>query len=397
MAHVYHIPAWWPTTRNPFHGVFISGLIRAIAHQAPQHTHTVGVHHTELKWISLSHVFRDIRKYFEREIPLRIEPHSNVHVLVIQKTIGMNPKTGLQYIKSLIEKHKLLIATLPTKPDIIHVHVSYPALVIGHAIASTLNIPFVLTEHSSRFPDPRFEYFGYPTQAIRTMLEASGANIAVSALLANRFRQYGLAATKVIPNFVAWNKPDISARKSAKIFKFLIIGFMNDARKKVDIALKAIHQLVQHHSDFSLDVVGTGIMEEEYKNLATQLQIGKFITWHGQLSEPAKQSLLLHANCLVICSDYETFGITAIEAHSYGLPVISTECGGTEEIITPQNGKLVPKNDPSAMAQAMDWMIQHHSSYHSEDIQASCYEKYHRVIVAKQYLHVYQSVLLHHQ
>lgn len=56
----------------------------------------------------------------------------------------------------------------------------------------------------------------------------------------------------------------------------------------------------------------------------------------------------------VHASDREPFGIVVVEAMSLAKPVIATRPGGPEEIVQDQeNGRLVPANDPAALAEAM--------------------------------------------
>jgi glycosyltransferase involved in cell wall biosynthesis len=54
----------------------------------------------------------------------------------------------------------------------------------------------------------------------------------------------------------------------------------------------------------------------------------------------------------------ETFGITFVEACYAGLPAITTTMGGAQEIITPDCGRLVPPENPQALAESLRPLIQ---------------------------------------
>ncbi len=391
--HIYHIPAWWPTKENPIQGIFVFELIHAIALNDLHYHHTVGVHNSALKWISAANLFRDLRNLFHQASPLQISDLSNVAVRSIKRTIGMNPLTGIHYISSLIQKHKNLIYSLPTKPDLIHIHVSYPSLVIGHGLADYFNIPYMLTEHSSKFPDHRFETFGYSKETISEMLKVSSENITVSKTLANRFSHYDVEIDHIIPNSVNWNKSELTTVFKSPPFRFILIAQMNDPLKKIDILLHAVATLCKTDKNFICEIIGDGSLVGSYKQLADQLQIQPYITWRGFADREQKMTYLLHAQCLIISSEYETFGITAIEAHSFGLPVLSTRCGGTEELITPHNGIVVDKNNSKALAIGMQWMLQNYSSFSPKEIQHTCYERFDRHIIANRYLNIYLNIL----
>ena len=63
-----------------------------------------------------------------------------------------------------------------------------------------------------------------------------------------------------------------------------------------------------------------------------------------------------NANCFVLPSHAENFGVVLIEALATGLPVISTRCGGPEDIITDGVGILLRPGDERGLAGALSAM-----------------------------------------
>ncbi len=88
--------------------------------------------------------------------------------------------------------------------------------------------------------------------------------------------------------------------------------------------------------------------------------------------------LLIEADCFVLTSDHETFGVVITEALASGLPVISTECGGRADIVNPANGMLVEKGNVQAIAEALVAMsVQIElGTYNKENIRSECMEKF---------------------
>jgi glycosyltransferase involved in cell wall biosynthesis len=71
--------------------------------------------------------------------------------------------------------------------------------------------------------------------------------------------------------------------------------------------------------------------------------------WPGDI-----YNLLAGIDVLVISSEQESFGLTAIEAMSMETPVVATRCGGPEEIVRDgDTGFLVPMKDSRSMADAI--------------------------------------------
>jgi glycosyltransferase involved in cell wall biosynthesis len=395
MPHIYHIPSWWPSQKNEFSGIFIYELIRNIAIQDAAFCHTVGVFNTTFRWISLTHLIRDIKGLAVIDTALGFDQDLNIDVFEMPRVIGVNPKTGINYIEKLVYRYLCHIKSLPHKPDLIHVHVSFPSVVLGYELSKQLGIPYILTEHSSRFPDDRFFQYGYHQQYLKAAYLHSRSNISVSKLLADKFNYYGAVTSDVIYNAIRWDRPVLRpvVGKSKPLFSFVWIGVMNTMRKRVDILLNAILNLIRIRSDFNCILIGEGSYLPSYKNLATQLKIDSCITWIEHGSSDVVQKTLMQSDCLVISSDYETFGITAIEALSYGLPVLSTACDGVEEIINDSCGRIVNKSDAPALAHGMSWMMDNFRLFDPLDIQNYCYSNFERASIARKYLNLYRKVL----
>ena len=74
----------------------------------------------------------------------------------------------------------------------------------------------------------------------------------------------------------------------------------------------------------------------------------------GWWPEDKKNELLAGIDILVVSSEQESFGLTIIEALAMETPVVSTRCGGPEEIIKDgATGLLVKVKDNVDMAKAI--------------------------------------------
>jgi L-malate glycosyltransferase len=89
----------------------------------------------------------------------------------------------------------------------------------------------------------------------------------------------------------------------------------------------------------------------------------------------------------------ETFGVVYIEAMACGKPVIATNAGGPEEIVSDETGILVPPEDVEALKEAINYMLDNHANYCSEKIAAYARERFSYETVGKLLDKVYESVL----
>jgi glycosyltransferase involved in cell wall biosynthesis len=67
-------------------------------------------------------------------------------------------------------------------------------------------------------------------------------------------------------------------------------------------------------------------------------------------------AILSHADLFCLPSRYEELSSVLLEAMRAGLPIVATRVGGTPEAIGPA-GRLVSPDDPDAVAQALDDLI----------------------------------------
>jgi glycosyltransferase involved in cell wall biosynthesis len=73
--------------------------------------------------------------------------------------------------------------------------------------------------------------------------------------------------------------------------------------------------------------------------------------------------------------------------------VVSTRCGGPEEFITPDVGLLVDAGDPDALADGLDWMLDHSAEFDPALLHAYAAERFAPDVVAQRILSVYREVL----
>ena len=59
------------------------------------------------------------------------------------------------------------------------------------------------------------------------------------------------------------------------------------------------------------------------------------------------------------------FGMVVTEAMAHGLPVITTDKAGAADLVSPDNGLIVPAADPRALADALQWCLDNRERLHA--------------------------------
>ena len=129
--------------------------------------------------------------------------------------------------------------------------------------------------------------------------------------------------------------------------------------------------------------VGTGENYESLHSLAIKLGIINKVIFAGFHKDPSP--FYITADLFVLSSDYEGFGNVIVEALSYSLPVVSTDCPfGPREIL--DNGKygvLVPINNIEELTKGINFQL--NTSVNRDYLRARA-EKYSIQSAAMRYL-----------
>ena len=183
----------------------------------------------------------------------------------------------------------------------------------------------------------------------------SNTIIVNSSFLAREFRVAGqLKPLKVVHNGVNMSPfssllvsaEAISVRKelglSANMLIILAVGTANP-RKGYDVLIKVAANILSKRSGVCFLIAGSEL--EHYSTYLHDLviELGLEHTFRFLGARPDIPRLMKACDIFVHCARQETFGRVLIEAMASGKPVISTHCGGPEEIVKDgETGYLVP-------------------------------------------------------
>jgi len=368
------IPAWYPTPYDPTYGIFIKEHARAC---------------------SLFHDITIIYAHFADFSPKKIIEFSveeGIPTYRIYNPRSPLPKTNtlLRYINILRLVRKLRREGY--MPDIVHVHCSQEVGLIGVILNRLLKLPLVITEHSSVFP--RRSLSSWDRKMVVFSLNRCDIILPVSKFLEESIKSYGVKNRfAIIPNavdtslFYPSHKPYDEEKKRMLIVARLI------PCKGIPFLLEALHILKKHRRDFSLDIVGDGPNREEYEEMVKVFSLRDFVHFHGVKPKEYIAELMRESFFFVLPSFSENLPCVLIEAMASGLPCVATNVGGIPELVNKERGILVEPGNSTALAEAIDYMLDHYKDYNSSEISDYAKNNFSYEAVGEKISRVYEDLL----
>ena len=275
-------------------------------------------------------------------------------------------------------------------PDIVHAHMNFCGFLTSF-LKEDYHLPFVITEHwtmMNRAVIPEW------LRNISQIYYKADAIICVSQALADSLKRNFNVDSIVINNMVSdqfFKSTKVDRRDNT--FRFVACGaFRANRNKGFDILVDAFAQ-AHFPENVSLSIIGDGPDRAFIESKIADYRLSDQIHLVGVKTPEEVNDLLCHSDCFVLSSRLETFAIVVIEAMAKGLPVIATRSGGPETFLRPEHGILVQKENVGELAHAMQFMIDHHTDYRSEDIRTFCYDHFSQDVIADQIIGVYNKVL----
>jgi glycogen synthase len=246
------------------------------------------------------------------------------------------------------------------RPDIVHAHdwlVANPAV----ALAQFFDVPLVSTIHATEAG----RHSGWISGAVSRQVHAleswlvhdSDSLIACSASMSDEITAlFGpeLGEISVIPTGIdteGW--PFAPRRAHAGPAELLYFGRL-EYEKGVHDAIAALPRIRRAHPGTTLTIAGDGTQLDFLTSQARKHKVLKATKFVGRVDHSQLLTLLHRADAAVLPSQYEPFGIVALEAAAAGTPLVTSTAGGLgEAVIDGVTGLSYPPGDVAALADAV--------------------------------------------
>lgn len=276
--------------------------------------------------------------------------------------------------------------------DIMHTHTlrfsNNEFTALAHIRSQT---PFVLTGHDKL----RLDYMGplaltldkvYRATIGRLLLNMAERVIAFDKDYAEDYRKlYGVPNEKIriIPNGIDYtyynplpNGDELKENLGNPESVILYIGRFIDY-KKPDLLIASFKSVLEHFPKSCLLMIGKDYGLLPYcRKLAIDFGLKEKVIFMENAREQIRLQALSIADVCVIPSDYESFGLIALEAEASGVPVIASKCGGLKYILEERKtGLFLRERTPNEIAEKIIFLLYDHQLRHRMSVNAKSFAK----------------------
>jgi len=245
---------------------------------------------------------------------------------------------GLDLIQET-ERYARLVASITRGEsfDVIHAHdwLTYPA---GLAMRAISGKPLVVHVHSTEFDRSGADVNKRVYDIERMGMHGADRVLAVSQLTKNVcVRRYGVAPAKVDVVYNGVERESQQPKEGEKIAgsdKIVLFLGRITMQKGPEYFIQAAKRVLEKMDNVKFVLAGSGDMALRMIEMAAAMGIGHKVLFTGFLRGRDVERVFKMADCYVMPSVSEPFGISALEAISHDVPVILSKTSGAGEVLT---------------------------------------------------------------
>ena len=243
------------------------------------------------------------------------------------------------YLKNLPSLKK---AIEDFKPDILHAHYASSYGILGRL---TKFHPFVIScWGSDLFEFPNISFL--TKKILKRSLKKADHILVSSKSLEQELKKYSDKKPELVYFGV---DSDLFYQKDEKVNDYFTLGQVKNLRDiyGIDLSFKVLSELKKRsEKKMKFLLAGDGEDKEKLKCLAEELGLQDMIEWRGHLNHKELTGFYDEVDLGIYLSRAESFGVSAIECMSKGIPVIASDAPGLSEVVLNQNtGSVLAINE----------------------------------------------------
>jgi glycosyltransferase involved in cell wall biosynthesis len=377
------LASWYPGRTHATDGDFIERQARAVAQRVA---------------VTVLFVAKDARlPSGAEEVEKATEGNLTIYrVYYAPQRVGggaLEKLLSLRRYVALQKKYYRRIVAEQGVPQLVHVQVAMKAGLLALWLRRR-GIPYIVTEHwTGYYPDSSpsiYEQNALYRWLNKRVLQKAQRLLPVSEHLGQTVNQYFVPTSyTAVPNVVD-TELFFYRPVELPVFRFIHASYLNH-QKNPEGMLRACSLAVAAGAVFELWLVGN----EDARLMAMAAELGllgKTVFFQQAVPHGQVAALMQQSSALLLFSRFENQPCVILEALCCGLPVVSSRVGGIAEVVNESNGRLVPSEDETALADAMVQLIKEYSNYDRPAMAAAAAQRFGCGAVAQQLVALYQTV-----
>ena len=271
--------------------------------------------------------------------------HKNIDKSIRLVALDMK-KNPLGLIEALCKASKFI---KQWQPDIVHAQM-FHANIFARILKLMVKKPKLICTEHNKFIGGKSRMMAYRITDSLSDLDTNVSKEALDFFIESK--SFNKKKSIVMYNGIDLKrfKRDESIKRNNSCFTFINVGRLTEAKDQANL-IDAFKDLYMKHNDVKLIIVGEG---EERANLTRRIQeynLENVVSMPGVKTNI--QDYYNMADCFVLSSAWEGFGIVVAEAMACELPVVVTDAGGCAEVVDDKN-YVVPVKDSKALSGKME-------------------------------------------
>ncbi len=279
--------------------------------------------------------------------------------------------------------------------DFVHAFFGFPTGWLCYRTADKL--PYIISLRGSDVPGEHARFkldYKILGPVFKAIWKKAAALVTPSEGLKDRALKFlPSVAINVIPNGVDLErfKPAETDNKSDTL-RLLTVGRLS-VTKRVEILIDAVEIMHREAREVHFTIVGGGQMQQNLKQIALNKNLANIIELTGRIDAEDMPQVYRQNDIFISASMQEGMSNAMLEAMASGLPLITTRCEGTEELIA-VNGLVVENANAEEIAKAIRKIADDRQTYKRMAIAARRQaQKFTWNKVASQYIELYHKIL----
>lgn len=242
-------------------------------------------------------------------------------------------------------------------------------------------VPFILTEHN------QCGLAGWSERQIKILKTAVQQASAVTACSRDKIRQF--AASRIffpitsVGNLISRYFYPPEKKEPSECLQLVTIGAFSPYKdhstmlRALEIVARQLPKRLIQFTWIGCNGWFNGDQSNSAKELISQFDLGHIQTKLIPLASRQEISdILRNSDLFIFSSINEGMPVSVLEALACGLPVVTTNCGGVDEVIEPSNGLIVPVADHDRLANAIVSVADRLDQYSPHEISQPIRQRY---------------------